>query len=178
MCSSFCPFTDQKACSLVFQCSDGSLILASQFCNDVSDCPDNSDEIRNQPGFKCTQKTAGDCVLPQPNLYDNVSHCSDNSDLCFDSGSCFQCLDHLLMISFDQVCDGVIDCYDMSDEYLCFNNINAIQCNDILAFNQTLSATICPVNTLSNKINPEFYQNNPILRTKTIANIELSITIY
>ena len=156
LCSSFCPFTDQKACSLVFQCSDGSLFLASQFCNDVSDCPDNSDEIRNQPGFKCTQKTAGDCVLPQPNLYDNVSH-------CLNPGSCFRCLDQTLMISFDQVCDGVIDCYDMSDECLCFNNINTIQCNDIFAFNQTLSPTICKVNSLTNNINPYFYQNNPVL---------------
>ena len=162
VCSSYCPFTDQKTCSLVFQCSDGSIILASQFCNGISDCPDNSDEIRNQPGFKCTQ-SADECVLPQSNLYDNVSHCSDDSDHCLNPGSCFRCFDQTLMISFHQVCDGVIDCYDMSDECLCFSNINTTQCNDIFAFNQTLSPTICPANALTNNINPYFYQNNPIL---------------
>jgi len=99
----------------VFQCADNSFIFLSQFCDGISDCIDGSDEIANQPGFKCDK-----CILPQVNLYDDFVHCDNDSDLCFEKNSlCFRCLDERLLISSAQVCDGVNDCYDMSDECLC-----------------------------------------------------------
>ena len=50
-----------------------------------------------------------------------MAQCNDNSDLCLfaNNDSCFQCLDKRLLISSKQICDGVYDCYDLSDECLC-----------------------------------------------------------
>ena len=115
-CTSFC--SDLQFCrkKSTFQCSDDSFIFLDHFCDGVVDCVDGSDEIVNKPGFKCNK-----CVLPQNNLYDDLEQCTDNSDLCFfaNKKSCFQCLDKRLWISSKQVCDGVFDCYDLSDECLC-----------------------------------------------------------
>ena len=115
-----------------FQCSDGSLFMTWQFCNNAVDCSDDSDEVKNEPGFKCFGP-AGNCVLPQRNLYDNISHCADGSDLCFDGvHKCFQCLDQRLLISSKQVCDGIVDCYDMSDECTCIDNSHLSQCDHLI----------------------------------------------
>ena len=146
ICASQCANNDP--CS-VFQCDDNGLILLSQFCDKIVDCKDGSDEVSYKPGFKCN-----DCVLPQNNLYDDVAQCVDNSDFCFgDKKACFQCLDELLLILPNQVCDGKSDCYDLSDECLCegyFNNKvcksvfekNSFQCfdnEDINPWNNSLS---------------------------------------
>ena len=115
-CTSFC--SDLQYCrkKLTFQCSDDSYIFLDHFCDGVVDCVDGSDEIVNKPGFKCNK-----CVLPQYNLYDDLAQCGDNSDLCLfeNNAACFKCLDKRLLISYKQVCDGVYDCYDLSDECLC-----------------------------------------------------------
>ena len=110
LCTSYC---DQDLCQGVFQCSDNRTIFLSQFCDGFVDCFDGSDEFTNQPGFKCDK-----CVLPQNNLYDDVAHCNNNADLC-PIKQFFKCFDNRLLISDQQVCDGVGDCYDMSDECLC-----------------------------------------------------------
>ena len=112
ICTSKC--ATNESCS-VFQCDDNGLILLSQFCDTFVDCKDGSDEVVNQPGFKCNK-----CVLPQNNLYDNLAQCDDGSDACFGySSACFRCLDERLYILSDQICDGKFDCYDLSDECLC-----------------------------------------------------------
>ena len=108
LCTSYC---DQELCQGVFQCSDNRTIFLSQFCDEIVDCFDGSDEFTNQPGFKCNE-----CVLPQNNLYDDVAHCDSNADLI---KQFFKCFDNRLLISPQQVCNGVGDCYDMSDECLC-----------------------------------------------------------
>ena len=114
ICNSQC--SGNESCS-VFQCDDNSLILLSQFCDKIVDCKDGSDEVTKQPGFKCN-----DCVLPQNNLYDDLTQCVDRpgSDFCFnDSNACFHCLDERLVILTEQVCDGEFNCFDKSDECLC-----------------------------------------------------------
>ena len=110
LCTSYC---NQDLCRGVFQCSDNRTIFLSQFCDGIVDCFDGSDEFTNQPGFKCDK-----CVLPQNNLYDGVAHCDNNADLR-PIKQFFKCLDNRLLISDQQVCDGLVDCYDMSDECLC-----------------------------------------------------------
>ena len=110
LCTSSC---DQNLCRRVFQCSDNRTIFLSQFCDGIVDCFDGSDEMTNQPGFKCDK-----CVLPQNNLYDDIAHCDSNTDLHLIE-YLFQCFDNRLLILPEQVCNGVGDCYDMSDECLC-----------------------------------------------------------
>ena len=110
LCTSYC---DLDLCRRVFQCSDNRTIFLSQFCDGIVDCFDGSDEITNQLGFKCSK-----CVLPQSNLYDHVAHCDNNADLR-PSKQYFECVDNHLLISDQQVCNGVGDCHDMSDECLC-----------------------------------------------------------
>ena len=122
LCTSYC---DQDLCRGVFQCSDNRTIFLSQFCDGIVDCFDGSDEFTNQPGFKCDE-----CVLPQANLYDDVAHCNNNADL----GSIkqfFKCFDNRLLILDEQVCDGVGDCYDKSDECLCDVYFDAAMCTNM-----------------------------------------------
>ena len=110
LCTSYC---DHDLCREIFQCSDNRAIFLSQFCDGFVDCFDGSDEITNQPGFKCDK-----CVLPQNNLYDHIAHCDNKTDLR-PIKQFFECFDNRLLILDQQVCDGVDDCYDMSDECLC-----------------------------------------------------------
>ena len=124
ICMSNCPADSSKQCNTVFQCDDGCLGLAFQFCDGTPDCRDKSDEIQYQYGFKCVGVSSGrKCVLPQRNLHDNVAQCNDESDLC-KNNSCFQCFDQRLLISTNQVCDGLFDCYDLSDERFCQNDLD------------------------------------------------------
>ena len=117
ICTSEC---SDSSCTIGFQCDDRSLALKSQFCDGKFDCPDRSDEIRYKPGFKCIE-SRGTCVLPQPNLYDNTSHCTDKSDLCLNDESCFRCIGDQIIVSSKQLCNGIFDCFDASDECLCEN---------------------------------------------------------
>ena len=113
ICTSY--FEDDELCNGVFQYNDNSLILYSQFCNGVVDCFDGSDEIKKQSGFECNEY-----ILPPSNLSDDFAHCDDNWDSCFArNDQCFHCFDKRLIISSKQMCDGVGDCYDLSDECLC-----------------------------------------------------------
>ena len=122
LCTSYC---DQDLCRGVFQCSNNNTVFLSQFCDGIVDCFDGSDEFTNQPGFKCNE-----CVLPQNNLYDDVAHCDNNSDR-HPIKQFFECFDNRLLILPQQVCDGVRDCYDMSDECLCDTYFDIEMCTDM-----------------------------------------------
>ena len=166
ICSSHCSNT-HASCQIAFQCSDGSLILVSQFCNGFIDCPDNSDEIINQPGFKCKNSPTA-CMMPQRNLYDNTEQCDNGNDVC-DSNSCFQCLDNQLLVSSAQVCDDRHDCYDLSDECLCADNIfyrkgfTSFYCDVLLAKKKFSSNSICDLNSLKVKnARKEFFRRYSI----------------
>ena len=140
----------------VFQCANGNLKFLRDFCDEVRDCDDNSDETLNQPGFKCNNNE-GECILPQLNLYDNVSHCENNRDLCNSNNPCFNCFDKRLLISSQQVCDGVIDCYDLSDECLCNFNIRKPNCDAIFTNRNNSSPTVCLYDMVSPKLNPQLF---------------------
>ena len=170
ICSSYC--SDQQYCHRkpVFQCKNDDLIFLDLFCDGIVDCLDGSDEIVNQPGFKCNE-----CVLPQSNLFDDVAQCDDESDLCQNENvSCFHCFDKRLVISSSQVCDGVNDCFDMSDECLCELQIEGQSCaslldtkkfsscfeNDsIISLRNSLQIYVNPIQSSSNKFQSETCQN-------------------
>ena len=179
ICASHCS-NASSSCQIPFQCSDGSLILASQFCNNVSDCPDHSDETVDQPGFKCNNLSLK-CILPQINLYDDIAQCDNGRDLCH-GDDCFECLKKKLLISSSQVCDGEFDCYDLSDECLCkeyihrgsFYKSNVLRhdCNAIFSFDSSASlSTSCGLNTLTyEKVEQSFYERNPWLASPSENN--------
>ena len=162
ICMSNCSINSTKQCNRPFQCNDGTLGLAFQFCDGSVNCYDKSDEIYNSRGFKCSGvESTRKCVLPQRNLYDDVAQCSDESDLCRNN-SCFQCFDRRLLISSKQVCDSVFDCYDWSDECLCEINFDIDLCNT-----KFFSCTLFSYNNkVEHNINSSSFLNN-----KHIANV-------
>ena len=141
ICSSYCPESDLHNCFPAYQCDNGALLPAWQFCDGKVDCPDGTDELVSLPGFKCLQ-SRDTCILSFRNLNDNVSHCPDGSDLCRRDGTCFSCLYSQLYISSNQVCDNVVDCYDFSDECLCNSKINHPNCEAWYSF-LGLSSNTC-----------------------------------
>ena len=174
ICTSRCSI-NSSACHRPFQCSDGSLILAFQFCDGIVDCPDNSDEIINQPGFVCEKdnwrkRSPRNCVLPQINLYDDIAQCENGRDSC-NGDDCFECFDKQLMISSSQLCDGIFDCYDLSDECLCpysikqnyyYHQLADRYCDAIFTLDEKSSVvTTCDFNSLSyEKLDQDFFKRN------------------
>ena len=151
ICTSKYAGDSKDRCSRAFQCDDGTLLLAFQFCDGKLDCPDYSDEYHDNDhaGFTCIE-SKGTCLLPQRNLYDNVAQCSDESDLCQSKeDSCFQCFDKRLVISSKQLCDGSVDCYDLSDECLCQSSFDNPFCHDLYPLpseTDNICAKIVPLN--------------------------------
>ena len=162
ICLSNCSHNSTKQCNRAFQCDDGRLGLTHQLCNGLVDCLDKSDEIQHQHGFKCVAVDSNrKCVLPQRNLHDNVAQCRDESDLCINN-SCFQCFDQRLFISSNQVCDGLFDCYDWSDECLCEQYLNFDLCN--------IRFTSCNLSFVDHNLNSSWN-----LDYKTIFNVNSDI---
>ena len=126
VCLSHC---QDSNCKTFFQCENGTLILGNQFCDSNNDCPDGSDEIISGFGFQCRYDDTRpvSCVLPQRNLFDgNSSQCHSGVDI----GNFFECFDRKLFLAPNQLCDGVINCFDLSDECLCRNNLLEPVCQD------------------------------------------------
>lgn len=108
-------------------------------CDALVDCPrSNTDNPGYLPGFKCKSVAllrVSHCYVPQWRLNDEISMCSDESDICFVDGKfvCTKCMDGSLMISKKQLCDGVIDCRDLSDECICGSQKRGVEnlCNQV-----------------------------------------------
>nr|XP_004226924.2 uncharacterized protein LOC101242913 [Ciona intestinalis] len=106
-----------------------------KFCDGVQDCMNDRDEAQIGFGFKCqVYKHFQTCILPNEMLNDGKIDCEDKSDerevgkptnqTSFDqatSSEYFRCIDPNVSVSIfhNQVCDGIIDCPDLSDECLC-----------------------------------------------------------
>jgi len=113
-----------KCLGEIFQSENGHVIDNVHFCYTKVQCEYGSDEQQQSFGFRCSGKSRKSiCVLPQKNLYDSTSQCTDGSDICFVDSEfrCFLCLEEKLIISAKQVFDRNIDCFDGSDELLCSN---------------------------------------------------------
>nr|CAB3263497.1 low-density lipoprotein receptor-related protein 2-like [Phallusia mammillata] len=107
-----------------------SCVLPTYSCDEFADCPANAEDVKHITGFKCNKVVAGlhrtmYCVLPQWTLTDEYPICQDSSDLCFVNGTfrCHRCLYSDMIISPKQLCDGIFDCPDLTDECLCARNV-------------------------------------------------------
>nr|XP_039273245.1 uncharacterized protein LOC120347384 [Styela clava] len=133
------------------RCTSGELcVTRPSFCDDDGCCPGESDELHAGFGLKCPIEGAGHsnlCVLPSFYIYDDEDQCVNGRKNCYErhengsltenlKKSCFECLNREHVILSEQVCDGVIDCSDFSDECLCEN----IQVGDLctLIYNATV----------------------------------------
>ena len=90
---------------------------------------------KNMFGLKCksTKRNIIDfgyylknVIVPQPKFPFSLkkTYCSNKEDSCFDQFgklTCFKCFDGTIVLK-SQVCDGTIDCNDLSDECACENS--------------------------------------------------------
>ena len=132
LCFSPCKNKTHHSCKF-FQCEDRSIIMSSRFCDGLPHCADGSDELRSKFGFFCKKSESSEfsCVLPQWNLHDDKTpQCYNNIDVCHNDECLFECFDKSMNISLEQVCDGDINCPDISDECLCRDNLYRSICND------------------------------------------------
>ena len=106
----------------------------SNTCDGSQHCPDGSDEITGYGfGFKC-DVSGRRCLIPQFQLQKyktDLPSCDLLSDACYESGTCATCLDGKTTISRDQLCDGWVDCPDLSDECVCSFSAAKPLCDEV-----------------------------------------------
>lgn len=140
-----CYVTDQPSA----QC-----LLRHKLCDGRSDCAADSDERSVGFGFKCLLNSSSNptnCIVPQTMVHDDVTDCKERLDVCQRDGRwrygvtmacfsitehgdchrCFRCIDNSMTIADKQVCDGTVDCPDLSDECLCGTRDRIDICDDI-----------------------------------------------
>ena len=104
------------------------------------------------------QSLSDRCVIPQIYLekfadQKNVQLCENDANRCFkidqkgvkwfDATKCWTCLEGTI-IQRKQVCDGIFDCPDLSDECLCFGKRKNNICNEVLSNQCTVNQFFCP----------------------------------
>ena len=86
------------------------------------------------------------CAVPQPTSSSTKFYCENKEDKCFNKFkilTCFRCFDGTIILN-SQVCDGIIDCQDLSDECTCENSKVKPLCNLFYAKKKSLNfKTIC-----------------------------------
>ena len=117
------------------------------------------------------------CTVPQPNVSSSEVHCLKQEDRCFNGNGelvCFRCFDGTIILT-NQVCDGVIDCQDLSDECACENSQAKPLCNFLFTENSTepiksrLSSVCNSELELPDGIDEEFC-SNPFLSVSEIRH--------
>ncbi|XP_065208867.1 vitellogenin receptor-like [Planococcus citri] len=128
-------YSTTKYPRFTFRCKNGQYIRSEYFCDGFSDCNDESDDPSlcntwncGEGKFSCSSNstTEESCKNAEllcnthkdcPDGYDE-SNCGDeiNVENCDLYDGKFLCLDKTRCIGLENVCDGVINCLDGSDE--------------------------------------------------------------
>ncbi|XP_076812070.1 uncharacterized protein LOC143459012 [Clavelina lepadiformis] len=117
-------------CPSHYRCENNNCVERTTLCNgnEWDGCQED-DNWSSGAGFKCVRQGSV-CRLPHQLLQDEVQDCDQGDDLCFifspksdeksfNRSRCYKCLEGSMIIPRYRVCDGVIDCSDLSDECLC-----------------------------------------------------------
>lgn len=118
---------DEERCFLHWTCASGEIISPLVLCDTIPDCSDGSDEEFEDVGgpcvadrlevIACTPTT----TLAVDAVCDGVRDgCSANADeqYCTD-GVTYHCDDGIYAVFVDEICDGIEQCPDRSDERYC-----------------------------------------------------------
>nr|XP_039260639.1 uncharacterized protein LOC120336918 isoform X3 [Styela clava] len=143
-------------CDSHYSCKNSQCVSRSTVCNanPCDGCTEEDHEWNNGVGFKC-RRNGKDCVLPQQLVHDDIADCDGGTDLCFEAqlilnlrsrtdvqirenlirSKCFLCLNDVTVIAVTSVCDGIIDCPDLSDECLCDKDRPSI-CEQVISYDE------------------------------------------
>ena len=112
-------------------------------------------------------------TVPQPSRSSNKTYCLQEQDKCFtDSGgfTCSQCFDGTIILN-DQVCDGTVDCKDLSDECTCENSTIDRLCEAVI--NKNSHKLVCDLKKdLPEGIDEMYCNNNLLLKNLTAKHME------
>ena len=142
-------------------------------------------------------------TVPQPKRISNKTFCAKEEDKCFDKHgnfNCFRCFDGKIILK-RQVCDGLIDCFDLSDECTCetselkqlcdvfYNNTRLHQkpgdfniiCNLQFDLPEGIDEKFCNTNMLfysDDYIYESFFKKHKCAKGKTAFNHSVYLSIF
>lgn len=118
---------DEAMCFLHWECESGGLISPLVLCDGTPDCADGSDEWLEDEGGLCARDVWEAIGCTAEVVLDVEAVCDGRRDRCdadVDEAYCtngltYACDDGIGAVYVDQLCDGVYDCLDRSDEIYC-----------------------------------------------------------